>query len=82
MYKRQILTLLILLGILIAIDDRVRERFRLFVNDVVTDWSNRPGALGSVVLEAAQSQGIEGTLLITFLAAGVVMGLLMLRLRT
>ncbi len=77
-----ILALLILLGILTSIDDRVRERFRLFVNDLVTDWSRRPTALGDAVVEAAQSQGIEGTLLMIFLAAGVVLVLLMLRVRT
>jgi hypothetical protein len=77
-----ILALLILLGVLISIDDRVRVRFRLWVNDIVTEWNNRPTPLGDAILEAAQRQGIESTLLMTFLAAGVLLAFLMLRLRT
>ena len=68
------------LGTLIALDDRARERVSLQLSGAgLASWTQQARSIASVVLEAAHDQSIEHTPLLIFSVVAVVLVLFMLR---
>jgi hypothetical protein len=78
--------LTIVLGMLVAIDERVAHRFKAMFGEVstggVTAWTDRLRLLVGAIVEAARHQSIENAPLLIFAAAGTLLVGMMLRLRT
>jgi hypothetical protein len=70
----------IILGMLIALDARVRDRFVGVMHDAATEpWGERVGAFGAIILQAARDQSIEHAPLLIFSLVATVLVLFMLR---
>ena len=68
------------LGALVAVDDRVRERFSLEVSrGGVTTWGERAGSVASMVFDVARDQSNGHAPLLVFSVVAVVLLLFMLR---
>ena len=68
------------LGALVAVDDRVRERLSLEMSREGFDtWTERVGAVSNVILDVARDQSIEHAPLLVFSVVAVVLVLFMLR---
>jgi len=71
---------IVILGALVAIDDRVRDRvsFELSPNHVA-DWGDRTVTIISVILDVARDQSIEHAPLLIFSVVAFVLVVFMLR---
>jgi hypothetical protein len=71
----------VLLG-LVAVDERVRERFRQLLsgNDSLSPWDDRLGDLGHALMSAVQHQSIENAPLLIFATVGAVLFLFMFKM--
>ncbi len=75
-----VVCLLMVFGALIAIDDRVRDRFSMLFHEAASgDLGTRFGALTDAVFQAARDQSIANAPMLIFAAVGVVLLLFMLR---
>ncbi len=75
-----VLCLVMVFGALVAIDDRVRDRFSLLFHEAASgDLATRLGALSDAVIQAARDQSIANAPMLIFAAVGVVLLLFMLR---
>jgi hypothetical protein len=66
-------------AVLIAIDDRVRERFVMLFGEASGDFGDRVRSLGDAVLQAARDQSIAQAPLLLFVMVAVVLLVFMLR---
>lgn len=75
--------LVVVLGVLVAVDDRVAARMSLLVSEgasgQVASWTDRAAALGDVVLIALKDQSIEHAPMLVFTVVGALLVLFMLR---
>jgi hypothetical protein len=80
-YALSIAVFAIVIGGLVSIDERVRDRFLAVVqgDDALTPWGDRVSELGGALLTAARTQSIENAPLVVFAAAGGVLFLFMFR---
>ena len=72
----------IVLGVLVSIDDRVRERFSAIVmggGDGLTPLGDRVGDLGDALMSAVRHQSIENAPLLVFAAVGAVLVVFMVK---
>src|SRR5262249_49596649 len=72
----------IVLGGLVSVDDRVRERVGSLVSgggDNLTPWGDRVSDLGSALLMAVRHQSIENAPLLVFATVGAVLFVFMVR---
>ena len=72
----------IVLGVLVSIDDRVRERFSAVVTSGghgLTPWGDRVSDLGDALLGAIRHQSIENAPLLIFTAVGAVLVVFMVK---
>ena len=70
----------VVLGALVSIDDRVRERFSaLLSGGTVSPWGDRVGELGDALMSAARHQSIENAPLLIFAAVGAVLVVFMVK---
>jgi hypothetical protein len=71
----------IVLGGLVSIDERVRDRVSALVhgNESLAPWGDRVSDLGSVLLTAIQHQSSENAPLVIFAVVGGVLFLFMFR---
>ena len=69
-----------ILGALVSVDDRVRERFSDVIHGGgVAPWGSRVAELSDALLGAARSQSIEHAPLVVFAAVSAVLVLFMWR---
>ena len=80
-YALSIAVFAIVLGGLVSIDERVRDRFLavLHGDDALTPWGDRLSDLGGALMTAVRTQSIENAPLIVFATAGGVLFLFMFR---
>jgi hypothetical protein len=80
-YALSIAVFAIVLGGLVSIDDRVRDRFVDVIHgdDALTPWGDRVSDLGGALMTAVRTQSIENAPLIVFATAGGVLFLFMFR---
>ena len=80
-YALSITVFAIILGGLVSIDERVRDRFLAVVqgNDAMSPWGDRVSELGGALMTAARTQSIENAPLLIFATAGGVLFLFMFR---
>jgi hypothetical protein len=80
-YALSITVFAIVLGGLVSVDERVRDRFSAVVrgDDALTPWGDRVGDLGGALMMAIRSQSIENAPLLVFAAVGGVLFLFMFR---
>jgi hypothetical protein len=80
-YAISIAVFAIVLGGLVSIDERVRDRFTAMVHgdDALTPWGDRVSDLGGALMTAIRTQSIENAPLIIFATAGGVLFLFMFR---
>ena len=70
----------LVLGALVSVDDRVRERFTAVVSGgQLTPWGDRVGDLGDALLSALRHQSIENAPLLIFTAVGAVLVVFMVK---
>jgi hypothetical protein len=70
----------VVLGALVSIDDRVRERFTAVLSGgAVTPWGDRVGDLGDALMGALRHQSIENAPLLIFAAVGAVLVVFMVK---
>ena len=72
----------VVLGGLVSVDDRVRERFSAVVGSGgqgLTPWGDRVSDLGDALISALRYQSIENAPLLVFTAVGVVLVVFMLK---
>ena len=70
----------VVLGALISVDDRVRERFSaVWVGGQLTPWGDRVGDLGDALMSALRHQSIENAPLLIFTAVGAVLVVFMVK---
>lgn len=79
-----IICLAVVLATLVAVDGRVRDRFDALVShassDGVNTWTERAGALGAAIVQAARDRSIDQAPLLIFTVVGG--GLLFFMMRT
>ena len=66
----------VVLGALVSVDDRVRERFSAVITgggQGLTPWGDRVGDLGGALMSAIRHQSLENAPLLVFTAVGVVL---------
>jgi hypothetical protein len=80
-YALSIAVFAIVLGGLVSIDERVRDRFLAMMHgdDALTPWGDRVSDLGGALMTAVRTQSIENAPLVIFAAAGGVLFLFMFR---
>ena len=80
-YALSIAVFAIVLGGLVSIDDRVRDRFLALVHgdDALTPLGDRVSDLGGALMTAVRNQSIENAPLLIFATAGGVLFLFMFR---
>ena len=69
----------IVVAALIAVDDRVRQRFAELFSGGISSWTARLTDLGEAVMSALRNQSIENAPLLIFAAAGAVLFVFMVR---
>ena len=70
----------VVLGALVSIDDRVRERFTAVLSGgTVSPWGDRVGDLGDALIGAVRHQSIENAPLLVFASVGAVLFVFMVR---
>jgi hypothetical protein len=71
----------LIIGALVSVDDRVRDRFMQLVSggDGISSWDNRLAELGSALLSAIRYQSIDNAPLLIFATVGAVLFLFMVR---
>jgi hypothetical protein len=70
----------VVLGALVSVDDRVRERFTLLMSGgQLTPWGDRVGDLGDALMSALRHQSIENAPLLIFTAVGAVLVVFMVK---
>ena len=72
----------VVLGALVSVDDRVRERFSALISgggQGLTPWGDRVGDLGDALVSALRHQSIENAPLLVFTAVGVVLVVFMVK---
>jgi hypothetical protein len=71
----------LVLGALVSIDQRVRDRFLDFITggDGIATWGNRLADLGGALMSALRYQSIENAPLLIFATVGAVLFLFMVR---
>ena len=71
----------LVLGALIYVDPRVRDRFEAMVSggDGISSWNSRAIDLANTLVEAIRHQSIENGPLMIFAVVGVVLFLFMVR---
>jgi hypothetical protein len=71
------------LAALVVFDGRVRDRFDAFVSQPsangLNTWSERAGALGDALVQAARDRSIDQAPLLVFTAVGAALLFFMLR---
>lgn len=68
------------LGALVSVDERVRERFTAVVSGgQLTPWGDRMGDLGDALMSALRHQSIENAPLLIFTAVGAVLVVFMVK---
>jgi hypothetical protein len=80
-YALSITVFAIVLGGLVSVDERVRDRFFAVVqgNDSLSPWGDRVSDLGNALLMAVRTQSIENAPLLVFATVGGVLFLFMFR---
>lgn len=80
-YALSIAVFAIVLGGLVSVDERVRDRFVAVVQggDSLSPWGDRVGDLGGALMSAVRSQSIENAPLLVFATVGGVLFLFMFR---
>ena len=80
-YALSVAVFLIVLGGLVSVDARVRDRFSELVHggDSVSSWGDRLGDLGGALMTAARYQSIENAPMLVFATVGAVVFLFMFR---
>jgi hypothetical protein len=80
-YALSITVFAIVLGGLVSVDERVRDRFSAVVqgNDALTPLGDRVGDLGGALMAAIRNQSIENAPLLVFATVGGVLFLFMFR---
>ncbi len=71
----------IVLGGLVSVDERVRDRFSdlLHGSDSLSPWGDRIGDLGAALLMAVRHQSIDNAPLLVFATVGAVLFVFMFR---
>ena len=71
----------VILAALVAVDDRVQERFSDVFSQAngVSPWGDRVGDLGGALASALKHQSIENAPLLVFAAGGIVLFVFMVR---
>jgi hypothetical protein len=73
----------VVLGALVSVDDRVRERFMALLasggQGGLTPWGDRVGDLGSALMSALRHQSLENAPLLVFTAVGAVLVVFMVK---
>jgi hypothetical protein len=71
----------VVLGALVSVDDRVRERFSAVWSSggQLTPWGDRVGDLGDALMSALRHQSIENAPLLIFTAVGAVLVVFMVK---
>lgn len=72
----------VVLGALVSVDDRVRERFSAVVGNGghgLTPWGDRVSDLGDALMSALRHQSIENAPLLVFTAVGAVLVVFMFK---
>jgi hypothetical protein len=73
----------LVLATLVAVDVRVRDRFHALVNQAssegVNTWSERAGALGGAIVQAARDRSIDQAPLLVFTVVGGALLFFMIR---
>ena len=72
----------VVFGVLVSIDERVRERFTALVSgggDSLTPWGDRVGDLGDALISAVRHQSLENAPLLVFTAVGAVLVVFMVK---
>jgi hypothetical protein len=80
-YALSIAVFAIVIGGLVSIDERVRDRFFAVVqgDDALSPWGDRVSDLGGALMTAIRTQSIENAPLLVFATAGGVLFLFMFR---
>jgi hypothetical protein len=80
-YALSITVFAIVLGGLVSVDERVRDRFTavLHGDDSVSPWGDRVSDLGGALTMALRNQSIENAPLLVFATVGGVLFLFMFR---
>ena len=80
-YALSVAVFLIVLGGLVSVDARVRDRFSELVHggDSVSSGGDRLGDLGGALMTAARYQSIENAPMLVFATVGAVLFLFMFR---
>ena len=79
-YALSIAVFAIVLGGLVSVDERVRDRFAAVIHgDSLTPWGDRVGDLGGALMSAIRNQSIENAPLLVFATVGGVLFLFMFR---
>jgi hypothetical protein len=76
-----IIVFVIVLGGLVSVDARVRDRFSnlLTGGDDISPWGDRVSDLGGALVSAVRHQSVENAPLLIFTTVGVVLFLFMVR---
>jgi hypothetical protein len=83
-FKQTLMSLAIfavVLGALVSVDDRVRERFTdlVYGGQGVSPWGDRVGDLGEALMSALRHQSIENAPLLLFTVVGAVLVVFMVK---
>jgi hypothetical protein len=80
-YALSVAVFAIVLGGLVSVDERVRDRFSDLMHggSSVSPWGDRVGDLGSALMMAVRHQSIENAPLLVFATVGAVLFLFMFR---
>jgi hypothetical protein len=80
-YALSITVFAIVLGGLVSIDERVRDRFGALVqgNESLSPWGDRVSDLGGALVSAVRTQSIENAPLLVFATVGGLLFLFMFR---
>ncbi len=78
-----VICLAVVLATLVAVDGRVRDRFDALVHQAssegVNTWSDRAGALGEAIVQAARDRSIDQAPLLVFTVVGGALLFFMMR---
>ena len=72
----------VVLGALVSVDDRVRERFTAVISGGggnLTPWGDRVGEFGDALISAIRYQSIDNAPLLVFTAVGAVLFVFMVK---
>lgn len=76
-----LLCFIVVLGVLVAVDDRVGERLSAQLStDSISTWSDRAGAVAGIVIDVARDQSLSHAPLLMFSIVAIVLVLFMLRM--